>query len=384
MKKDFVRIAAATAVFSLALTGCVSKVSGGAAAAGDSIKIGVFEPITGANAAGGAMEVEGAQLANQLYPDVAGKKITLDVVDNKSDKVEAGNAAKRLVEQDKVNAVIGSWGSGLSMAAGPTFQQSKVPAVAASATNPLVTQGNPYYFRVCFIDPFQGKVLAQLAATQLKAKSVAIVTEKSNDYSVGLAKYFVDTFKSQGGQVVAEVSYQTGDQDFNAQLTEIKSKNPDVIFAPGNFTESALVVKQARQLGMQQKFLGGDTWETPDFVNVGGSAVEGVYLTTFFQTEKPVNELSKKFIAEYTKKFNKEPSAVAALGFDAYLVIRDAIEKTGGTDGTKLQAYIAGLKNFEGATGSITMDSDRNAVKDVVIKTVKGGKFVYETTVAHS
>ena len=253
------------------------------------VKLGVFEPMTGANAAGGAMEVEGIKLANQLFPTVKvdGKeyKIDLVVVDNKSDKVEAANAAQRLVDQDKVTAVLGSWGSSLSMAAGPIVKDKKVPAVALSATNPLVTKGNEYYFRVCFIDPFQGTVMANYAFKELKAKKAVIIREVSNDYSVGLARFFTDSFKKltgDEGAVLSELNYNTNDQDFTAQLTTVKSMKPDVIFAPGNYTESALIIKQARELGITAPFLGGDTWETPEFIDVGKQAVEGAVFSTIF------------------------------------------------------------------------------------------------------
>ncbi len=379
----------------ISLTGCVQKAAEPAptdqpAAGGESsdvIKIGVFEPLTGANAAGGEMEVEGAKLANKMFPEVLGQKIELVIVDNKSDKVEAGNAVARLIEKDKVKAVIGSWGSGFSMAAGETLKNAKVPAVAASATNPLVTLDNDYYFRVCFIDTFQGKVLANLAFNELGAKNAAIIQEVNNDYSVGLAQFFTNEFKMLTGDdaaILEVANYNTGDQDFTAQLTNIKAKNPDVIFAPGNFTESALIMKQAKELGITAPFLGGDTWETPEFIDVGQEAVEGAMLTTFFATEKPLNDLSKQFIEEYRAEYGTEPSAVAALAFDAYLVIRDAIEKAGSADDTTaIRDEIAKTENFQGATGSISLDENGDAIKDVIIKTVQDGKFTYKTTVNH-
>ena len=245
--------------------------AGGSKESGDVIKIGVFEPLTGANAAGGELEVEGARLANKLYPEVLGKKVQLVIGDNKSDKAEAASVSARLIEKDKVVAIIGSWGSGLSMAAGNIVRDKKVPAVGASCTNPLVTLGNDYYFRVCFIDPFQGTVMANYAFQKLKAKKAAIIQEVTNDYAVGLASFFKEAFIKLTGDPnsVVEVSnYQTGDQDFTAQLTNIKSKNPDVVFAPGNFTESALIVKQAKQLGFKTPFIGGDTWETDEFIKI--------------------------------------------------------------------------------------------------------------------
>jgi branched-chain amino acid transport system substrate-binding protein len=352
------------------------------------VKLGVFEPMTGANAAGGAMEVEGIKLANAMYPTVKvgdkELKIELVISDNKSDKVEAANAAQRLVDQDKVTAVLGSWGSSLSMAAGPIVKEKKIPAIAMSATNPLVTKGNEYYFRVCFIDPFQGTVMANYAAKDLKAKKAVIIREVSNDYSVGLAKFFSDSFKKLTGDekaILGELNYNTNDQDFTAQLTTLKSMTPDVVFAPGNYTESALIVKQARELGITVPFLGGDTWEAPEFVDVGKKAIEGAVFSTFFATEVPITPTSKEFLDAYRKQYNKEPAAVTALGFDGYLVVRAAIEKAGSLDGTKIRDALAGIQAFPGAAGLITFDQNRDATKSAVIKTVKDGKFAYLTTV---
>jgi len=352
------------------------------------VKFGVFEPLTGANAGGGALEVEGITLANELYPTVTigdkEYKIELVIADNKSDKVEAANAAQRLVDKDKVNIVLGSWGSSLSMAAGPIVKNAKVSAIGLSCTNPLVTKDNEYYFRVCFIDPFQGTVMANYAYKNLGAKKAVIIREVSNDYSVGLAKFFADAFKQLTGDenaILAELNYNTGDTDFSAQLTEIKKYNPDVIFAPGNYTESALIIKQARELGIKTQFLGGDTWETPEFIDVGKDAVEGVVFSTFFATETPITETSKVFLDEYRKKYNKEPAAVTALGFDGYLVARDALQRAGSLDKEKVREAIAATKDFPGATGMITLDENGDAVKSAVIKTVKNGQFTYMSTV---
>ena len=348
------------------------------------IKIGVFEPITGANAAGGQLEVEGVKLANKLYPEVLGIKVELVVADNKSDKVEAATAAARLVEKDKVTAIIGSWGSSLSMAAGDIVKKSQVPAVGASCTNPLVTKGNDYYFRVCFIDPFQGSVMANYAFAKLKARKAAIIQEVSNDYAVGLAKFFTDSFTKLTGDkncILTVSNYNTGDQDFSAQLTNIKSKKPDVIFAPGNFTESALIISQARQLGITCPFIGGDTWEVQEFLDIGKTAVEGAVFSTFFATETPITKESKMFLDAYRKEFKKEPAAVTALGYDAYILILDAIKRAGVVDRVKIRNEIAKTKGFQGATGIITLDQNGDAVKSAVIKQVKGGKFVYLDTI---
>lgn len=368
-------------ILSITLAGCAKPAEQQQA---DVIKIGVFEPVTGANAGGGALEVEGVKLANKLYPEVLGKKVELVIADNKSDKVEAASAAARLIEKEKVVAIIGSWGSSLSMAAGDIVKNAKVPAVGASCTNPLVTLNNDYYFRVCFIDPFQGTVMANYAFNKLGAKKAAIIQEVSNDYSVGLAKFFVDAFKELTGDdncIVATSNYNTGDQDFTAQLTNIKAANPEVIFAPGNFTESALLISQAKQLGINVPIIGGDTWETPEFIDIGKQAVEGAVFSTFFATEKPITKESEVFLEEYRKEYNKEPAAVTALGYDAYILILDAIKKANSTDPIAIRDEIAKTKDFMGAAGVITLDENGDAVKDAVIKVVKDGKFTYMDTV---
>ncbi|MFA5576823.1 MAG: ABC transporter substrate-binding protein [Tissierellaceae bacterium] len=353
----------------------------------DVIKIGVFEPLTGANAAGGAIEADGIKMANELYPEVLGKKVELVIVDNKSDKVEAANAVQLLIDKEKVAAVIGSWGSSLSMAAGDALRNAQIPAVAPSATNPLVTLNNDYYFRVCFIDPFQGNVTANYAVNNLGAKKAAIIQEVSNDYSVGLAKFFIDEFKELTGDddaIVALANYNTGDQDFSAQLVNIKYQEPDVIFAPGNFTESALIIKQARELGIDTPFLGGDTWETPEFIDIGGEDVEGAVFSTFFASEVAITDMSTVFLEEYAKRYDNEPAAVTALGFDAYLVILDAIERANSTDPVAIRDAIAQTQDFKGAAGTINLDENGDAVKSAIIKVVKDGKFSYMATVEPS
>jgi branched-chain amino acid transport system substrate-binding protein len=377
MKRSFLLTLVVFFSLSCMIGGCGEKKA-------DVIKIGVFEPITGANAAGGQLEVDGIKLANRLYPEVLDKQVELVIADNKSDKVEAATAAARLVEKDKVTAIIGSWGSSLSMAAGDIVKKAKIPTIGASCTNPLVTQGNDFYFRVCFIDPFQGTVMANYAFSKLNAKKAAIVQEISNDYAVGLANFFTAGFKKlthDPGCVLAVANYNTGDQDFSAQLTHIKSKQPDVIFAPGNFTESALLISQARKLGITCPIIGGDTWETQEFLDIGKQAVEGVVFSTFFASETPITKESQKFLDEYRKEFKKEPAAVTALGYDAYILILDAIKRAGSTDTVKIRDEIAGTADFEGAAGLITLDPNGDAIKNAIIKQVKDGKFTYLDTI---
>ena len=238
--KKFVSAMLAMAVSAALIAGCgggdkkADKGSGG----GNTVKVGVFLPLTGDNAAGGELELRGIKLANKLHPEVNGKKIELVVADTKSDKAEAANVAARLIEKDKVKVIVGTYGSSLAMAAGNIVRDAKVPAIGTSCTNPQVTKGNDYYFRACFIDPFQGTVMANYAYKK-GARKAAIVQEVSNDYSVGLSKFFKEAFEklAGAGSVVETANYQTGDKDFTAQLTNLKAKNPDVVFAPGNFTE---------------------------------------------------------------------------------------------------------------------------------------------------
>lgn len=350
----------------------------------DVIKIGVFEPFTGKEAAGGEQTFEGIELANEEVNEVLGKKVVLVKVDNKSEQVEAGNAAQRLVDKEKVNAVIGSYSSGLSMAGGPAFKEGKIPAVGCSPTNPLVTQGNEWYFRVCFIDPFQGAVMANFAMDSLEAKTAAIIKDLSNDYSVGLCNFFKDTFTKANGDdsIVMEVDYKTDDTDFTAHLSNVKEAEPDVIFAPGNYNTCALMIKQAREAGIETPFLGGDTWEAPEFIDIAGDAVnEGVYFATHFSSANPVNDKSKAYLDSFKNKFNKDSSAFAALGYDAYMVIIDCIERAGSAEPEKIREELTKTKDFVGATGTITLDENGDAVKDAVINTVENGEFVFLQTV---
>ena len=376
--KKLLSVMAVSALAMGLFTGC-----GGEEKAADQnvVKVGVFLPLTGDNAAGGELELRGIKLANQLHPEVLGKKVELVVADNKSDKAEAASVAARLIEKDKVSVLVGSYGSSLSMAAGNIVKENKVPAVGTSCTNPQVTANNDYYFRACFIDPFQGKVMAEYAH-QNGFKKVAIVQEVSNDYSVGLAKFFREEFVKLTGDensIVDVANYQTGDKDFTAILTNIKALNPDAVFAPGNFTESALLVKQARQLGIDAQFMGGDTWETQEFIDVGGKDVEGVALSTAFDREKASTEEAKKFLDAYTKEYNGEPSALTAMAYDAYLIAVSGIEKAGtATDTVKIRDAIAATKDLECVTGMTTLDENGDPIKGVVIKTVKDGKFTFK------
>lgn len=392
MKKFLSLILSLTMVLSL-FTGCTKQgttdnngtntSSGGS----DVIKIGVFEPLTGENGGGGSQELDGIKYANKVYSEVLGKKVELVIVDNKSDKGEAATAVTRLIEKDKVVAIIGSYGSGVSIAAGDIIKNAKIPAMGASCTNPMVTQGNDFYFRACFLDPFQGNVMANYAINN-GAKKAAVIMQNGDDYSVGLGNFFIKAFKelTKDENSIIDISeFQVNDTDFNAILTNIKSKNPDVIFAPSSATTAPLIVKQARALGITCPIMGGDTWENPAVIDVAGKDAEGIVLSTFFDENDPATEEAKKFVEGYKKELgDKEPiiPAVAALGYDAYILILDAIERAGSTDGVAIRDALAATKDFEGVTGVINFTKEGDADKNIaVIKTVKDGKFVYIDTV---
>lgn len=368
-------------------TACAKEPASTDGTGGDVIKIGVFEPLTGENGGGGQQETDGIIYANKMHPTVLGKKVELVIVDNKSDKTEGATAVSRLIENEKVVGIIGSYGSGVSIAAGDIIKNAKIPTIAPSATNPMVTQGNEFYFRACFLDPFQGKVMANYAI-QKGAKTAAVIMQNGDDYSVGLGNFFIDAFTELTGSeanIIDESYFQTNDTDFNAILTNIKAKNPDVIFAPSSATTAPLIIKQARALGIEALIMGGDTWENPAVIDVAGTDAEGIVLSTFFDESDPVTEIAKTFVEGYKKELgNKEPiiPAVAALGYDAYILMLDAIERAGTTDGTAIKDALNATKDFEGVTGIINFteegDADKNAA---VIKTVDKGQFVYIDTV---
>lgn len=368
----------------LVIIGLILAVCGTMAyAAQDVIKIGVYEPLTGQNAFGGQLTVEGIQLAHEQAPTVLGKKVELVIVDNKSDKVEAANAVKRLIEREKVVSIIGSYGSSLCMAGGEVAEQYRIPCITDSATNPLVTQGKKYYFRMCFIDPFQGAAAARYAYNTLGVRKAAILKDVAQDYCVGLAAFFKKAFLDLGGEVVADLNYQSGDQDFTAQLTEIVSKGPQLLYIPSYFAEGAIIMKQARELGGKFHIMGGDAMDNPDMIKIGGEAVEGFIYTTFpYAPEMPdMNPIAKEFTKAFREKYKKEPNANAALGYDCYMLIIDCIKRAGKADPEAIREQLEKTKDWVGVTGSTTIDENHNAIKAVGIKMVKNGKQVYVATV---
>ncbi|MBI4642384.1 MAG: ABC transporter substrate-binding protein [Deltaproteobacteria bacterium] len=345
------------------------------------IKIGLYLPMTGAAAAMGQMVWEGVQVAHRLQPQVLGQPVKLALVDTKSDKIEAANAVSRLIEKEKVAAIIGEVISSDTLAGVPIAERAEVPNISPTATNPLVTQNRKYAFRACFVDDLQGRVAARFAWENLKARKAAVLIDQAQDYCVGVANYFQEEFKRRGGEIVAVSYIQTGDQDFSAQISALKAKNPDLIYAPNYYAENALLAKQLQDLGVKAPILTGDGAQVPELLSIGGKAVEGMYFTAHFHRQGAVTPLGKKFLKAYEEAYKKDLDAFTALAGDAYFLLLNAIEKAGATDGPQIAQALAATKNFPGVTGKITMGPDHNPIKGVVVIKVENGKFAYQTTI---
>ena len=349
------------------------------------IKVGEYASLTGKEASFGQSSHKGLTMAFEeinAAGGVLGRPIELLSEDNQTKPGESATAVKKLIARDKVVALVGEVASGRSLEAGPIAQANKIPMIAPAATNPKVTQIGNYVFRVCFIDPFQGTVMAKFAKDDLKAKRVAILSSVSNAYSVGLAKYFRETFLAGGGVVVAEKNFSEGDKDFRAQLTAVKAAGVEAVFVPGYYTEAALLVRQARDLGLTVPFFGGDGWEAPQLLQIGGEALEGCYYSTHFSPENS-EPVVQEFVKKFKARWNGEtPDAFAALGYDTAYVLNAAIKRAGTTEGPQLRDALAETKNFSGVTGITTIDANRDASKPAAILAIKGGKLVFFKTVA--
>lgn len=367
-----------------ACTLSVAAATAALAAGSEPIKIGQYGAFSGKEAAFGSAARKGVMLAFDevnAAGGLLGRSLELIAEDNQSKAGESATIAKKFVSRDKVVAVLGGNPSTNSLEAAPILQNAKIPMIAISSTNPRVTEMGNHIFRVCFIDPFQGAVLAKFAQDTLKAKRAAIITSVNNPYSVGISKVFREKFTAGGGEVVMEQKHSEGDKDFRAQLTAIKNAGVDCIFHSSNYTEGALICIQARQLGFTGPLFGGDAWEAPQLIEIGGKAVEGVYYSTHGSPESTAPEV-RNFVEKFRARWNGEtPDSIAALGYDAALLLFDAIKRAGTTDSAALRDAIATTKDFQGVTGKITIDAQRNATKSAVILTVKDGKFAYVQTV---
>jgi branched-chain amino acid transport system substrate-binding protein len=367
----------------LAGIACERRGTGTNADGGGEIIVGYYGDLTGRTASFGTSTKNGVEMAVDEINKaggVMGRTVRVIVEDDQGEPNKAATVVSKLVNQDKVHAVLGEVASSNSLAAAPKAQEAKVPMISPSSTNPNVTQVGDYIFRVCFIDPFQGDVMAKFASKNLKATKAAILYDFNADYSRGLREFFTRSFKQLGGQIVAEQSYTQGDRDFSGQLTAIRAASPDVIYVPGYYGEVGVIANQSKQLGIKAPLLGGDGWDSEQLWQLGGAALNGDYISNHYSVDDP-SPVIQKFVADYRKRYGTAPDALAALGYDSMKLLADAITRAGGTESVKLRDTIAQTKNFAGVTGSITIDKDRNAVKPAVVLKLQDQKFVYETTI---
>jgi len=346
--------------------------------------VGEFASLTGKEATFGTSSHEGTLLAVETLNaagGVLGKPINLLTEDNQSKAGETSNVVNKLIAKDGAVALLGEVASSRSLEAAPICQQNGVPMVSPASTNPKVTETGDHIFRVCFIDPFQGTVMANFVSKTLKAKKVAVFTDVKSDYSKGLAKFFKEGVTKNGGQIVAELDFNGGDKDFKAQLTAIKGAAPDAVFVPGYYTDVALIAIQAKQLGLAVPLCGGDGWESQTLLDIGKDAVEGHYFSTHYAADAASPNV-QAFVAAYKKRYNgKVPDAMAALGYDSAMILADAIKRAGNTDSKAIRDALAATKDYEAVTGKININEQRDAVKSAVILQVSGGKFKYLETV---
>ena len=350
----------------------------------DVIKIGVNETMTGWGAAYGDMTWKGVQLAHKMKPEVLGKKVELVLVDNKSEKSEAAIAAQRLVEVEKVVGVVGVNSSSMSMAQNEVLEKAGIPSVATAATNPLVTQGKQFAFRAAFIDPFQGDAGAKFAVEELGAKTAVLLVDIALDYPVGLANYFRQSFIKYTGDdhaVLAYFSFQTGDRDFTAQLTQIKSINPDIIFAPNEYAELGAILQQAKQLGITSKFLAGDSADVPELVQIAGENAEGFMYTAQFHPDAFTHPEAQAFVKGFRDAYGIDPETFSVTGYDAYLILLDAIERAGSIDPDKIRQALLETA-FTGARGLTKFDENHNGILAVPVIEIKDGKKTFRYLVS--
>ena len=365
----------------LLLAGCGPKTPAGPA----TIKIGNYAAITGKDGTFGDSSTKATRLAVDeinAAGGVLGRQIELVVEDTQSKPGESATVVKKLITRDQVVALIGEVTSSRSLEGAGVAQAFKIPMLSPSATNPAVTATGDYIFRACFIDPFQGSVLATFAKDKLHSRRAALLTSISSAYSTGLGEVFRKQFPAGGGEIVSDQKFAEGDKDFNAQLTAIKAAKPDVLFVPAYYTEAALIAKQARALGITAPLIGGDGWEAPELLQIAGGALDGCYYSTHYSAESPDPKV-QAFVKKYRDRFDgRTPDGMAALGYDAAYMVADAIRRAGSTEPAKIREALAATKGFDGITGRIDMDADRNASKPAAILTIKDGKFTYLETVA--
>jgi len=361
--------------------------TGGAAGSGGDIKIGLYASLTGANATFGTDCKEGAELAMKeinASGGVDGKQIALETLDDESKPEAAATVAQRLAGDAEVVAVLGEVASSITKSAAPVFQAAGIPMVTPSSTNVDVTKIGDHIFRTCFIDSFQGYVMAKFAKDNLKAGKVAVFRDQKNDYSVGLADAFTAEYKKMGGTIATDVSYKQGDNDFRAQLSQIKAANPQAVFVPGYYGDLGPIARQAKELGLNVPILGGDGWDSDVLVKGAGGpggALEGAYFSNHYSKDDK-NPVVQSFVKAYQSAYNKPPSAVAACAYDGMKLLADAVKRAGGPDRDKVTKAIAETKDFAGVTGTISINGDRNAVKPATVLQIKGDEFRFSAQIA--
>lgn len=374
MKKIFALLAIVTIAFS----GCTKKTND------NEILIGSYSSNTGATATFGVFQMRGIEMAVEeinAAGGINGKKIKHINYDNKSDNDETLAVVNRLISQDKVVAIIGEATSGRSKIGAQIAQQNKVPMLTSSATNPDVTKVGNYIFRACFIDPFQGQVMAKFMTENLKFKKAAILRDVKNDYSVGLSDVFKEELKKMGGEIVDDIAYQEGDIDFKSQLTSIKTKNPDVIFVPGYYNEVALLAKQLKEMGMKQILLGGDGWSSPKLYEIAKDAMNGHYFSNHYTTES-TDPKTVQFVKNFKAKYNEDADVMAALAYDATYMMAEAIKNAKEITPDAIRDGLAKIKDFKGVTGNITMNDNRDAIKSAVVVKIDGPNYKFVTSVS--
>ena len=349
----------------------------------DPIKVGEFASLTGGSASFGQSSHKGTALAVEelnAAGGVLGRKIELITEDDQSLAGQPATIVKKLISQDKVVAILGEVASSKSLEAAPICQQNGIPMITPASTNPKVTEVGDYIFRICFIDPFQGTVMAKFA--QAKGwKKVAVLTDVKQDYSVGLSEFFVKSFTGAGGTISKEQKYSSGDKDFKPQLTSIKASQPDAIFVPGYYAEVSLIAKQARMLGIKVPLLGGDGWVGDSLLKVAGNSLDGSFFSCHFSADDKAPKV-QEFVSKYKAKYGAVPDDMAALGYDSAMILAAALRKAGTTEPKALRDAIASTRDHDGITGRITLDEKRNATKPAVILTIGNGGFQFVETVA--
>ncbi len=346
------------------------------------LKIGVVSPMTGATATFGQENVNGIKLAYEKLKKDKGIKFDLIIEDDKSEAIESTNATRKLLSVDKVSVMIGAPTSSLALASAPIVQEAKIPFITPTATNARVTQVGNFITRACFTDDFQGVVMAKFAINTLKKTKGLTLIENTSDYSKGLAKAFSDEFTKMGGKMVntEELTYAAKDTDFQSLLRKVKRANPDFVFIPGYYVEVGLIIKQARALGINVPFLGGDGWDSPKLFEIAGDAVKGSFISNHFAPDDK-SPVVQNFVKEYEKTYGTKPGSFAALGYDSLGIVADAMKRAKSLKPTDIRDALVATKNYQGITGTITFDENRNPKKSAVVLEATPSGYVFHSRV---